>query len=173
MRSTLRPHAFALGIALAMQIAGPAAHAAGAVQVNFVKPETFTDIRDQAFSREHHLESLKQIVSEVALPYVADGQALTVDVLDVDLAGEPKHGARTHDVRVLRGRADWPRITLRWTLVSPGQAPQHGQAVVQDMAYFQRLRPTQLSGALPYERRMLAEWFSAEFGAAGGKSRVN
>lgn len=140
------------------------AQAAGTVQVNFVKPETFTDVRDQAFSRERHVESLKRIISEVALPYVADGQTLTVDVLDVDLAGEPKPGARTHDVRVLRGRADWPRITLRWALESPGQAPQLGQAVVQDMAYLQRLQPTPLSGALPYERRMLEEWFKTRFG---------
>jgi hypothetical protein len=66
----------------------------------------------------------------------------------------------------MRGRADWPRITLRWSLEGAGQAPKSGEAVVQDMAYLQRLPPKMVDTALVYERRMLHDWFKQQFGRA-------
>jgi hypothetical protein len=134
------------------------------VQVQFVQPEKFADVRDQAFSRERNLEALEQHLKRAAAPYLADGQTLKIDVLDVDLAGEPKPNARLNDVRVLKGRADWPRIALRWTLEAPGQAARSGQATIQDMAYLQRVAVGAYAHEpLRYERRMLDEWFKAEF----------
>lgn len=138
--------------------------AAGTVQVQFVQPEKFADVRDQAFSRERHLDMLKQLLERAAAPYVADGQTLKIDVLDVDLAGEPKRDARINDLRVLRGKADWPRIDLRYTLESPGQPARSGQASVKDMAYLQRgVGGLPVDEPLRYERRMIDEWFKAEF----------
>jgi Protein of unknown function (DUF3016) len=142
------------------------AHAAGTVQVNFVKPENFADVRDRTYSREENLRALEKVIVSVAQPYVADGQTLKIEVLDVDLAGEVRPSARATDVRVLRGRADWPRITFRWSV--DGAAPRSGEAVVQDMAYLQRLPPSVADTALVYERRMLDEWFRQQFGKAAG-----
>lgn len=142
------------------------AHAAGTVQVSFVKPENFADVRDRTYSREQNLKSLERIISSAALPYVADGQTLKIEVLDVDLAGEVRPGARAWDVRVLRGRADWPRITLRWSVEGAGAAPRRGEAVVQDMSYLQRIPPSTADSTLVYERRMLDEWFKAQFSKA-------
>jgi Protein of unknown function (DUF3016) len=144
------------------------AHAAGTVQCTFVNPEKFADVRDRTYSTEQNLKSLEQIVVNVAAPYVADGQTLKVEILDVDLAGEVRPGGRAYDVRVLRGRADWPRITLRWTLEGAGQAPKRGEAVVQDMSYLTRIPPTTADTSLIYERRMLAEWFKEQFGKTAG-----
>lgn len=140
------------------------AHAAGTVQVQFIQPEKFADIRDQAFSRERNLENLKRHLEQAAAPYVADGQTLRIDVLDVDLAGEPKPDARANGLRVLRGRADWPRIELRYTLESPGQPARSGKASIRDMAYLQH-GPLAIPADEPlrYERRMLEEWFKKEF----------
>jgi Protein of unknown function (DUF3016) len=144
------------------------AHAAGTVQCSFVNPDRFTDVRDRTYSAEHNLKTLQEIVVSVAAPYVPDGQTLKVDVLDVDLAGEVRPGARAWDVRVLRGSVDWPRITLRWSLEGAGgQASRSGEAVVQDMAYLTRIAPPLASTSLIYERRMLAEWFRTQFGKAG------
>ncbi len=110
---------------------------------------------------------MQEIVVSVAAPYVSDGQTLKVDVLDVDLAGEVRPGARAWDVRVLRGSVDWPRITLRWSLEGAGQTSRSGEAVVQDMAYLTRIAPPLAGTSLVYERRMLAEWFRAQFGTTG------
>jgi hypothetical protein len=138
------------------------------VQINFVEPENFTDVRDRTYSREQNLKALERIFTSVAQPYVADGQTLKIDVLDVDLAGEVRPGARAWDVRVLRGRADWPRITFRWSVEGAGVAPRSGEVTVRDMAYLQRIPPSTADTALVYERRMLDEWFKEHFGKAAG-----
>ena len=151
---------------LATLLVAGAAHAAGTVQVSFVKPENFADIRDRTYSREQNLKALEAVLTSAAQPYVADGRTMKIEVLDVDLAGEVRPGTRAYDVRVLRGRADWPRITLRWSL--DGAPPSSGEAVVQDMAYLQRIRPAMSDTALIYERRMLDEWFRQQFGKAAG-----
>jgi Protein of unknown function (DUF3016) len=153
---------------LATLLVAGAAQAAGSVQVSFVKPENFADIRDRTYSREQNLKALEQVFTSVAQPYVADGQTLKIEVLDVDLAGEVRPGARAWDVRVLRGRADWPRITFRWSVEGAGAALRSGEAVVQDMAYLQHIPPAMSDTALVYERRMLDEWFRTQFGKAAG-----
>jgi hypothetical protein len=143
-------------------LAAGAVHAAGTVQVVFVEPERFTDVRDRAHTSKTHLATLERVLVETAQPHVPDGATLKIEVTDVDLAGEVRPGLRAWDTRVLNGRADWPRISLRWTLDRP--APKSGQAVVQDMAYLQRVPPPLADSGLIYERRMLGEWFRAEFG---------
>lgn len=149
-------------IALAALAAG--AQAAGTVQVRFMQPEKFIDVRDQAFSRERNLDVLKQHLEHAAAPYVADGHTLKIEVLDVDLAGEPKMNARINDLRVLKGRADWPRIDLRWTLEAPGQPARSGQASIRDMSYLHQVAAGRYADEpLRYERRMLDRWFRDEF----------
>jgi hypothetical protein len=145
----------------ALVLAAGAAHAAGTVQVAFIQPERFADVRDRAYTSKEHLATLERVLVETAAPHVPDGRTLKIEVLDVDLAGEVRPGVRAWDVRVLTGRADWPRITLRWTLDGP--APKSGEAVVQDMAYLQRIAPPLADSGLVYERRMLDEWFRKEF----------
>lgn len=153
-------------VAAAAAVLSSPAQAAGAVQVNFVQPERFSDVRDAHMQSERYLELLKLNITDAALPYLADGQTLKVDVLDVDLAGEIRRGARPQDVRVLKGGADWPRIQMRWALEAGGQTLKSGEATVQDMAYLQRIIGTPHSQeALRYERRMLDDWFKTQFTA--------
>ena len=153
----------ALAVAVAAATLASAASAAGTVQVNFVQPDRFADVRDAAYSRDANLDILKRHLEAAAAPYVADGATLKIDVLDVDLAGEPSHRLRTQDVRVLRGRADWPRIELRYSLEVPGEPVRAREATVKDMAYLQHGSTYGRSEPLSYERRMLDEWFKAEF----------
>jgi hypothetical protein len=148
----------------ALSLLALSAHAAGTVQVTFLQPERFSDVRDSFYSSERHLDLLKQHLQAAAAPYVADGQTLKIEVLDVDLAGELRPSARANNRRVLRGGADWPRIQLRYALEAPGQTLRSGEARVQDLAYLQRdLGGYRSREALYHERRMLDEWFEAEF----------
>jgi hypothetical protein len=93
---------FALAV---LVFAAGAAHAAGAVQVSYVQPERFTDVRDRNFTSAQNLAALERVLVEVAAPHVPDGSTLKIEVLDVDLAGEVRPGARAWDTRILRGRA--------------------------------------------------------------------
>ena len=141
-----------------------AAQAAGTVQVRFVEPQNFTDVRDGSYRLDQNLRSLERVVSHAASSYVPDGQTLTVEITDVDLAGYIHPGAMPPSVRQLRGGADWPRITLRWRL--DGAVPRSGQAVVQDMAYLERIAPPLSDTVFIYEKRMLQDYFRSQFGAA-------
>jgi hypothetical protein len=138
------------------------AQAAGTVQVRFVQPDKFSDVRDGHLRAEDNLQMLQRHLEEIGARYVTDGQTLKIEVLDVDLAGEVHRGGRLDDVRVLKGRADWPRIQLRYTLETPGAPARSREATVSDFAYLERT-PTQPNEPLAYERRMLDEWFRAEF----------
>jgi len=167
MRPTIRSLTGSVGLALV--VAG--AHAAGTVQVSYVQPERFADAGDAGSDREDNLKALTSHFEGLAKRYLGDGQKLSIEVLDVDLAGEMRPLVRRagQDLRVLKGKTDWPRIKLRYTLESPSQAPRKAEQTVSDMDYLQRLAGHYASDPLRYERRMLDDWFATEFGAAAAK----
>lgn len=131
--------------------------AAGSAEVRYLQPQKFTDAGFGSFERERTLLSLTQHFDALArrLP---DGQTLRVEVLDVDLAGEvwPRG---PNEVRVLRGRADWPHMTLRYTLLDGSRTVKAGEARLADMSYLFSPQRIQQYGDLPYEKRMLDDWF--------------
>ena len=150
---------------LALLAAAATVQAGGSIQVNFVQPGSFSDVRDGARRTEDTLAALRRYFEAMGAQVLAEGQTLKIEVLDVDLAGEVRPGLRANDIRVLRGRADWPRIDLRYTLESPGAPTKSGVATLADMAYLERMPAHYANDALPYERRMLEDWFKTEFRA--------
>ena len=170
MRSTTRLFA----LLLAGSVAAVGALAAGTVQVSYVQPERFADIGRARSDRDETLNQLTRHFETLGARWLSDGQTLKVDVLDVDLAGELRPFRHTgQDIRVLKGSVDWPRIKLRYTLEATGQAPRTSEQQISDMAYMRHFDRPYASESLVYEKRMLGRWFSAEFGAAGGKDRIN
>lgn len=158
-RHTLGASAFAGAVLTAALLAAPlAAQAAGQVQVKWIEPEKFSDAGRGSFDRERTLQTLAEHLQALGrrLP---DGQTLSVEVTDLELAGEVEpFGRFHHDVRVLRGRADWPRMSLRYTLSDGTRTLARGNADISDPNYlFRSLRHSQ-DGALAYEKRMLDDW---------------
>lgn len=160
-RIARRPTALA-ALALATLLSTPlAAQAAGRVQVKWIEPEKFSDAGRGAFDRDRTLQSLGEHLQSLGrrLP---DGQTLDVEVTNVELAGELEAFGRFHDeVRVLRGRADWPRISLRYTLSEGARTLASGQAELSDPNYFHRLPRAGHQGALGHEKRMLDDWVAS------------
>lgn len=151
----------ALTLASVALLAVPA-HAAGTVEVKYLEPEKFMDIGFGSFERERNLASLDQSFQRLAAQLPA-GQTLKIEVLDVDLAGEVRHGA-VRDLRVLRGGVDWPRITLRYSLHSGDTTLKSGEQRLSDMHYMfggRAIGPR--DGPLPYEQRLIDRWFSDTF----------
>jgi hypothetical protein len=163
MRSATRSLVLSVGLALA----AVAAQAGGVVQVSYIQPDKFADAGDSRRDAEGNLSILKHHLESLASRYLRDGQKLSIEVLDVDLAGEVHPSRRLHqDVRLLNGGADWPRISLRYTLESAGQAPVRAEQTVADMDYLHHLNGYASDEPLRYEKQMLNEWFAAQFGAA-------
>jgi hypothetical protein len=164
---TLRNTAFgawaaAAGLACAALAAGPAL-AAGQVELRYTQPEQFTDIGLGHYDRSHNLRILGEHFMRLgqALP---DGQVLELEVTDVDLAGriEPH---QPHELRVLRGSADWPHISLRYTLKAGDTILAQGEEQLSDPSYMFPRRRALEHQPLPYERRMLEAWFKERFSA--------
>lgn len=134
------------------------------VHVNFSKPDNYSDMPFSSRDREQILAGLAehfQLLGKGLRP----GQDLKIEVTDVDLAGREdpmRRGAM--EVRVMDGRADWPRMRLRYQLEQNGKVIASGNAALSDMSYLQRINRYSSNDALRYEKKMIDEWFEDTFG---------
>ncbi len=142
---------------------------AGTVEVNFVQPERYTDA-GRGTDAEATRKTLDQHLQALGLAGLPVEQRLKIDILDIDLAGETRPLlSLSNDVRVLKGRADWPRIHLRYTHSDGAQTLGSGDKSISDMAYLMRSRATDRSEALPCEGRLPNDWFRSHFGPTAAK----
>lgn len=151
-----------LSMLLSMLVAGLAQ--AGTVRVSFDHPERFADTGD-ARHTETVLATVAQHLQALGEARLPAGQTLTITVTDIDLAGtmQPWRG-RFPDVRVMGCGVDWPRIELHYTLGEGDRVLAQASARVVDMDYLMRFSHLRPNDPLPYEQRMLSEWFSRTFG---------
>ena len=136
---------------------------AGTVSVSFINTASYTDAGTTSWDEQANLRTLAVHLEKLGQRWLPAGQVLKVEVLDVDLAGSLRSQRDGSQLRVLRGGADWPRITLRYTLEENGKALRSAQEQVSDMTYAQGLSGHRDSTSLYYEKRMLDGWFKARF----------
>ncbi|MBO9650898.1 MAG: DUF3016 domain-containing protein [Variovorax sp.] len=152
--------------ALSMMLATTGSMASAAdLTVVFVNPENF---RDAAYSRsfpserdrEEVMRDVQQHLQRLADRHLGPGDALRIEVLDIDLAGDfnPLRRAGS-EVRILTD-VTWPRMELRYTLSHDGQVIASGQERISDMNYLVMVRRNSGSDRFIYERPMLDNWFA-------------
>ncbi|MES2900512.1 MAG: DUF3016 domain-containing protein [Pseudomonadota bacterium] len=147
----------ALGAALLL--AGAGAMAAPLATVTFANPTSFSDVPDTTTEREEVFKELGDHFGRLAAKLPA-GQELTVEVLDLDLAGRvypARYSAR--DLRILKGAADWPQIKMRYTISEGGKVVRQGEERLSDMNYLNRHNRYRGDETLRYEKLMLDDWF--------------
>jgi len=147
-----------------LTVAALPAHATGSVEIAFIAPASYTDAgKDPADSKTNE-DTLARYLQSLGERYLGADQVLKIDVLDVDLAGSMRPSRRgLDDIRIARGGADWPRITMRYSLVEGGKVVQNGEESVADMNYLRHGADIRDNEPLHYEKRMLADWFKARF----------
>lgn len=148
----------ALSTALALPLPATAA-----VTVTFLQPDHYRDLPFSPIDRERVLKDLGDYFARLdkSLP---PGQDLKIDVVDLDMAGRIVPNFRAgQDLRVMRGGADWPHMTLRYTLSANGQVLSSGEEQLSDMAYLDRINIYPDGDTLRYEKRMVDEWFKKKF----------
>ena len=157
-----RPFRVAAALAAAQvlalgSLAATPALAADAISVRWVEPERYADA-GRGIDRERTLEVLERHLVSLSDQLPA-GQRLALEVTDVQLAGELEPFGRVYpEVRVMRGRADWPVVELRYTLSDGERTLAQGQARVSDPNYLFSGLSTVRSESLGYEKRMLERW---------------
>jgi len=147
-------------------LAALASAAQADVEVNFIKPESFSDIRDNhGFRKPEVLDDLKvHLVAEFQkrLP----GKDVRVDVTDVDLAGEYEPFFwRGQGLRVLRSYTA-PSIELSYEVRDGGKVVQQGQTRLRDMNYQDNFNSFDTGDPLRYEKRMLDRWIQRDLSPA-------
>ena len=140
-------------------LAAAANASAGTAHVTFVQPENFSDVPFFAPDRERVLQDLRGHFDQLAARLPA-GQQLDVEVTDIDLAGRiwPTrfHG---QDIRIVNGGADWPHMSLRYTVTQDGKVVKSGKDELSDMAYQEHTARYGSDDTLRYEKNMLDQWF--------------
>jgi len=139
------------------------AHAAGTVKVSFVAPERYADAGVAPHDRDDNLQRLNQHLQSLGQKYLAADQSLTIEVLDVDLAGHMKPSRRGGEVRLVKSGVDRPRIALRYALEAGGQVVQRGEESIADLSFLGHIPQYAASESLRYEKRMLQDWFKERF----------
>ena len=156
----MRVDASAFVLCSAAAVAG-FAHA-GTVNVSFVDATRFSDTGSKPWEKEAALRTLSQHLQALGVRYLPPDQVLKIDVLDVDLAGHVRP-TRRGDLRILKGMADWPKISLRYSLEAHGQVVRSGEESIANLNYLRDLTRYRSSDSLPYEKRMLEDWFVEHF----------
>ncbi|MEP7280613.1 MAG: DUF3016 domain-containing protein [Rubrivivax sp.] len=144
-----------LGAVLAA-LAGPAA-ATGRVEVVYDQPARFTDAGVGPIDLDRTQHALNQHFARLA-SRLPDGQVLRVQVRDVDLAGQVD--LLSHDrVRIFGRPLDGPRLSLRYELSDGAKLLRAGDDELADISYRLRAGSAPHTDALPYERRLVEQWF--------------
>jgi hypothetical protein len=162
----MRPTARVLTLLCFAAAAGSAL--AGTVNVSFVDSARFADAGATAADREATLRALSQHLQARGGRVLPADQVMTIDVLDVDLAGavKPLHRRAGTELRIAKGMADWPSIKLRYSLESNGKVLKSGEESVADMDYMHRTNRYGDADPLHHEKQMLDDWFKTRFGHA-------
>jgi hypothetical protein len=159
----MKPLIRQLAFAGACLLAAGSALAGVTVKVNYLQPEKFADMPFEPWEREDVLKGLTEHFDKLGKGLAPD-QTLTIEVLDVDLAGRLVPGAHGgHDIRIMRGQADWPRIHLRYSLEQGGQVVASGDAKLADMNYLNHLNRYPDGDRLRYEKQMIDDWYAKTF----------
>jgi hypothetical protein len=133
------------------------------VVVTFTEPDRYTDVANQRWETQATLDALGQHMKRLGDRYVAPDDTLRIEVLDIDLAGWARFGGRApNEVRVVRGRADFPSMKVRYTLESRGRTST-AEATISDPAYLDHGMRIKSSEPYYYEKRMLDDWFRSVF----------
>lgn len=139
------------------------------MEVVFLEPEKFTDVRDSYMSsdadRSGYLDQIREYLVSQSLYYVPDGQKLFVTFTDIDMAGdfEPWHGPQWNDVRIVKDIYP-PRIKLSFRLVdAEGNVLKQGARDLRDLAFMMKISIGDRNGSVHHEKALLEDWLRSEF----------
>jgi len=146
-------------MALAGLLALAAGSASAAVNVTWIHPENYHDLPFPGAERKEMLEQIADHFKKLGAN-LPPGQDLRIEITDFDPAGRLIPSIRLgRDIRVMTGRADWPRMDLRYAIEQNGQVVKSGESQLQDMNYQQTVTHYFDSEPLRYEKQMIDAWF--------------
>ena len=139
------------------------------IEVIYDHPEKFTDFRDSydqhGESDKGYMQNFKEYIERRGVPYLAEGQKLSITFTDIDMAGdfEPWRGHQFYDVRIVKDIYP-PRIKLSFKLTDAnGAVVKEGERDLRDLAFQMSASPIEQNEALRYENMLMDDWLRREF----------
>lgn len=143
---------------------GTRADTGAQIDVRYIAPERFSDLKNTWLSREDLLASLTAHLQKLGQKYLPEGQRLQIEISDIDLAGSIEYPHNAEPVRVMRQFTP-PSIALQWHLQSAeGDSPMH-EVTLRDFDYQMNSNEYSQGDPLRYEKQMLDGWFKRSFAA--------
>jgi hypothetical protein len=150
--------------AMALALAAVSVSALAGVKVTFAPPEKMTDVPRDKPDRESmeflFTEHLNKLASQLPA-----GQELKVEFTDIDLAGDVFPRVAVQNIRVMKGRADWPRLKIRYSVEQDGKVLRSGERELKDMNYQMSYHGFR-NDIYGYEKQLLDDWFKKDVLAA-------
>ena len=138
------------------------------VEIVFVQPEKFTDVRDAYVAsdvgRQGILDQIRDYLVSRANVYIPAGQKLTVTFTDIDLAGdfEPWRGSEGMDVRIVKDIYP-PKMDLEFKLTgADGVVIKEGKRQLRDLMFMSKLSINR-NDTLRFEKALLDDWLKSDF----------
>lgn len=154
-----------------LAVAIPSSALCAATRVSFAHPENYTDANlygDYGTrSWQPAVDAIGAYLKRLGDRYLDRRQLLTIDVVDIDLAGyiDPLR-PNAYNIRILRD-GTWPRIKVRYSLAQDGRTVRRGEETIASIDYLTNASARFSSDPLRYEKAMLAEWFRTRFVGTG------
>ncbi len=146
-----------------------AAAADGPVKVEYLKPETFTDVKERNFNtppdKNQHLLQLKSWLETEAAKHLQPGQNLQITISNIDLAGDytPGSNAAGNDIRIIKDLYP-PAMSLNFALkAADGSVINSGERKLRDSGFLMHSSSTSRSSELEYDKAMVKRWLRKEF----------
>jgi hypothetical protein len=144
---------------------------ASLVDVVYVSPEKFTDVRDSYNDdnekiRDEYLDLLRSHIESHAKYYIPAGQHLALRITDVDMAGdfEPARGPNFSDIRIIKDIYP-PRIKLEFTLTgADGKVLKQGARDIVDTEFLFGINAYFPDDQMRYEKALIDTWLNRELG---------
>jgi hypothetical protein len=151
--------------ALAMMVSAPAI---ASVSVAFVEPEHYTDLRQHDFSygsrqRETILNRLRAHFEKLGARHLSENQSLSIEVLNIDLAGRYEPFLFDNYDGRLVDRVTWPSMTMRYVFTENGSEVMSAEERVADMSFLENRTIRYSTDSLRFEKQMLDDWFVKRF----------
>jgi len=155
----------AVSLCLTMAMAAQAAN----VEIEWLKPEKYQDIRSGAESQKSYQErviaALTGYFKEAAAEILPADQTLYLKITDVDLAGDVEYFFTSFPmgVRVMRD-IYFPSIEFNYELRDAGgKVLKNGEENIKDMGYMFSGMAYINNPPFDYEKRMIDDWFRKNF----------
>jgi len=130
------------------------------IVTHFVEPDRYTDARDRfgsGLSLRVVLGEIRRIIEGEGRRVLRPGETLTIDVVDVDLAGYERPGANVPSgIRVVSDISP-PRIRIRYVLTIGGRRVLAGDEILTDQNFLIR-SAGRSAGTFAYERDLIRTW---------------